>query len=90
MEILIGTKYKTEFESAFKLILDCPTFAENGYRVSGDIERIGFGGELIIRDGKNEYAYDPTIPNAQFKDDEDDEDEEDEDKEEEELLYDEE
>ena len=74
MEILIGTKYKTEFESAFRLILDCPTFADNGYKVSGDIDRIGsFGVDLFIRDGKNEYAYDPSIPNAQFKDDEDDE-----------------
>lgn len=71
MDILIGKKYQTEFESAFRLIESCPAFA--GYSVSGDIDAINRGAELIIMDGKNIYSFDETIENAQFRDDDDDE-----------------
>ena len=70
MDILIGKKYQTEFESAFKLIESCPAFT--GYSVSGDISGIDRGAELIIMDGKNIYSFDETIENAQFRDDDDD------------------
>ena len=67
MDILIGKKYQTEFESAFRLIESCPAFT--GYSVSGDVEGINYGKELIIMDGKNIYTFDETIENAQFRDD---------------------
>ena len=70
MDILIGKKYQTEFESAFRLIESCPAFA--GYTASGDISGIDRGAELIIMDGKNIYTFDETIENAQFRDDDDD------------------
>lgn len=70
MDILIGKKYQTEFESAFRLIESCPAFT--GYSVSGDVEGINYGKELIIMDGKNIYTFDETIENAQFRDDDDD------------------